>query len=144
MFSQEDGMTLIPDGKRLVADYLRSHSSITALSARVVGKSPEDRSTPWIRVTQIDAQNAAGSLPEHLISYLLQFDCFVAPTEGHPQARTLAHTVRAIFSPPNTPLMAGGATVSGVRFVNEAELTDSNTEPATEYVALTAEAFIHG
>jgi hypothetical protein len=133
---------VIPDGKKIIADYLRAHSAVVAQGARVVGKLPDDRETPWVRVTQIDASKEGNSVPEHLINYLLQLDCFVGEGAGQPQARTLARMVRDALD--QMPGVHSGATVAAAHFVGMAELLDTTIEPARDYVALTAEVYMHG
>lgn len=134
-------MTLL-DGKKVVADYLRTHSSITSLNCRVVGKPPEDRSTPWVEVSQINATNQGATTVEHLMNYTLQFSCYVAPSDGHPQARSLARTVRGLIAP-GVPVTAGTVTFNAEPF-GETELFDPDAEPAREYVVLTANVYMHG
>jgi hypothetical protein len=133
---------MILDGKKVVADHLRSHSSISSLNCRVVGKPPDDRSTPWIQVTQINATNQGATTVEHLVNYTLQFSCFVGPNDGHPVARSLAHTVRGIIAP-GAPVTAGTVTFTAEP-IGETELFDPDSEPAREYVALTANIYMHG
>lgn len=132
---------MIPDGKKITADYLRVHSAVAALGVRVVGKTPDDRETPWVRVTQVDARNTPGSIPLHLINYMLQLDCFVGEGAGQPQARNLANTVLDALD--QMPGVRSGKTVSAAYPVGMTELFSTDFEPARDYVALTAEVLIH-
>jgi hypothetical protein len=136
-------VTLIPDGERLVANYLRDHPDILAITIgrRVSGKTPESINDPWVRVTMLDAANQENSRPEHLINYLLQCDCYAGQDGGQPEAKLLARTVRAVLD--GMPGTHDGVVVSSVRFTGMARVPDPGFEPARERVVLTAIVWAH-
>lgn len=126
---------MIPDVEKLTADYLRTAPGIEALGARVVGKTPEKLSTPWIKLVQIDATNAAVSPPERLIEFALQLDCYAGSSGGQPEATLLARTARAaLVSMPDAS--HDGAVVTSVRFSGMIRLPDADFEKARERVVL--------
>jgi hypothetical protein len=133
---------VIPDGEKITSRYLREHADVAALVDRVVGKTPDTTSTPWVRLTQLDATNAPGSRREHLISYLLQLDCYAGADGGQPEAKLLARTVRAALElmPDATH---DGAVCTSVRIVGDVRRPDTDFEKARERVILTAIVHLH-
>lgn len=135
---------MIPDAEKLVGNHLRAHTAITALSARVVGKTPEDKTAPWIRLTMLEAQNDAEVTPDYLITYLLQCDCYAGKDGGQPGAQSLGRAARAALDQMKGTTLAGTAVVSQVRFSNMARIPDSDGfEPARERIILDAQVTMH-
>lgn len=135
-------VTLIPDAEKIVGGYLRAHADITALAAKITGRTPEDTGRSWVRITQLDAREAGNSPVEHLISYLLQLDCYADRDNDQGDAVVLARTARAALNDlANT--QQGGAVVTRVEFVGHNRLPDPDFEPARERVILTAEIHMH-
>ena len=133
---------MIPDLEKVAGKYLREHATIVELSARVVGKAPPDTdSTPWVRVTQLDAQREPSSRVDHLISYLLQLDCYATEAGGQPQASLLGRTVRAALM--DMPGARDDATVTATRILGHLRSPDPDLEPARERVILTVEIHAH-
>jgi hypothetical protein len=133
---------LIPDCEKLTSDYLRTHAEVSTLTSRIVGKTPSDTSDPWVRVTQLDASNQTLSRPEHLIEYLIQFDCYAGVDGGQPEAKTLASTVReALADMPGATY--DGAVCTNARFTGMARIPDTDFEPARERVILDATIWMH-
>jgi hypothetical protein len=136
---------MIPDLEKVVSNYLRSHTSVTPLGTRFVGKTPTQSSggtdDSWVRVTQLDARDATGDL-EHLIVYLLQFDVYASGTGGQPEASTNARTVRAALADLRGSTH-DGVTFARVRFTSMARVPDNDFAPARERVILTAEIRAH-
>lgn len=123
----------IPDLERIASDHLR------ARSVRAVGKTPDVRDAAWVRVTQLDAsQNGS---PDHLVSFLLQFDCYAGETGGQPEAVQLGRTVRALLG--DLPGVHGTDVVTGVEITTHARVADTDLEPARERVIVTAEIWAH-
>jgi hypothetical protein len=129
-------VTLIPDGERLVSNYLREHTDVSAIATRVVGKPPPSFEDPWVQVTLLDAANQANSQPEHLINYLIQCDCYAGEDGGQPEAKLLAFTVRAALDA--MPGTHDDVVVSSVRFTGMARVPDPDHSPTRERVILTA------
>lgn len=135
-------LLLIPDAEKITGKYLREHPALIALDARVVGKPPDERATPWVQTAQLDAPKEAGSRPEHLISFMLQFDCYAGAAGGVPEATLLARTVRALLVA--MPDVAhDGAVVTQVRILGHARVPDTDIEPARQRVILTADVRMH-
>lgn len=133
---------LIPDAEKIVSRYLRVHPDVSTLGARIVGKSPDRRDTPWVRITQLDASNEPRSRVEHLISFLLQFDCYAGRDGGQPEASMLARTVRAaLHAMPDA--RHEEAVVTQVTFTSMIRNPDLDIEPARERVILGAIVRIH-
>lgn len=130
-------MTLIPNGEKVVADYLRTHSAVAPLCTRVTSKAPDNRDTAWIRYHQLNATKEPKSRPEWLITFLLQLDCYAGKTGGQPEASLLARTVRAALLDMPTATLAD-AVVSRVAIVSMPRLPDTAMEPARERFVITA------
>lgn len=136
----------IPDAEKLVGNYLRDYSGI---GARVVGKTPDDKSTAWIRLTQLNAANDPQVTPDYLITYFLQAECYAGETGGQPEAGTIGRmTRRALDEAKNQTLgtiyPGGSATVTNVRFTNHARIPDTEGfEPARERHILDVEVTMH-
>lgn len=141
-------MAEIPRMEIVAGDFLRSHPAIVALAARVAGKTPSDPSDPWIRVTQLDAANTGRSIPEHLMNYLVQFDCIAgrdASRAGNAQFEVtdLAYATRAALHDDFPGLRPGGVVVTCVEFTQMARIPDGDFEPARERFVLTAQIYAH-
>jgi hypothetical protein len=138
--------TLLLDGERIVANYLRAHAAVTAITTRVVGQPPSNTDTAWVRVTMLDAQNAPGSIPEHLISYLLQADCYAGATGGQPEAKSLGFTVRAALKEMEGTTIEG-AVITCVHTVGFARVPDSDLKDSRgqdrERIVGTFEVYLH-
>lgn len=128
----------IPNGEAVVTAYLKDKTG-----ERIVGKTPSDRSTPWVRVTLLNAPSDAKSPVDHLIAFLIQFECYAGSEEngGQGEASALVFAIRAALDE-----MAGvrsGAAVTGVRFISMPRVPDTSIEPARERYILTANIFMH-
>lgn len=133
---------MIPDAEAIVGAFLRAQEPIAAIAARVVGTTPDDTSKPWVRVTQLNAGDDTGSDVEHLIGFLLQFDCYAGASGKQAQASLLARTVRAALkSMPDQDFDT--VVVSRVRFTTNARLPDGDFEPARERFVIDAIVQMH-
>lgn len=133
---------LIPDGEQIVIVYLDDHPDISALGARVAGKTPSSQAAPWVRLTQIDATRI-GPI-DYLTEFYFQLDCYAgaqAQQEHRAQAEAslLARTVRGALAVMHQTTH-DGAVVSGIPDVSSGpRLPDGEGfEPARERVILTA------
>lgn len=140
--------TLIPDVEKLLGDYLRDHPTIVALGARVAGTVPSNTRSPWVKVTQIDGTPSPGHRGDHLIDYLVQFDCYAGATateshNGQAEASTLARTVRAALNGLDSGAVLDTAAVSGVTFTSMSRLPDTAFEPVRERYVLDAQVWAH-
>lgn len=128
---------MIPDGEKVAGKYLREHDSIEALSARVVGKTPESTATPWIRLTELDAPSVGRHRSDRLIEFYFQLDCYAGKDGGQPEAKLLMRTARAVLG--EMPAAThDGVRVTGVDIRGSRRLPDGDFEPARERVILTA------
>ena len=88
-------VTLMPDVIVLLRKCLLASSDVTAIvSQRVATVSPQDTSTPWIRLTRIGGPTSQ-SAPMRFDKPLVQVDCFGAKGAGDEGAMVLARTARA-------------------------------------------------
>lgn len=137
----------IVDLERVTGDFLRDHADIAAFDARVSGQLPRSFTRPWIKVAQLDAKDAAstfGPKPEHLVSYLLQLDCYAGsdPNNAQAEASALARAARAaLHTLPNQTL--SGVTVANVIVVSHVHLPDMVFDPPRERYVLTVELHAH-
>lgn len=140
---------MIPDGEKLIGNYLREDARVEAAGARVVGKPPDDKTQPWIMLTQMNAQ-ADPNTPDYLVTYHLQLDCYAGETGGQPEAKSLSRAARealAELDGANQTLsdaIGGTAVVSRVGFTGMIRLPDDGFEPARERVILDSRVTLHG
>ena len=134
-----------PDIEQLVGDWLRTDPTITALVAgRVVGRTPDDTTDAWARVTLIDDRQVAGSSVLHLVDALIQIDCYAGDLDrGHAkeEARDLAAAVRARLH--DMPGVHGAAVVTDVSNLALRPSPDPDLTPARERYIVTANLFAH-
>lgn len=130
--------TEIPDGEAVLTAYLKGQTG-----ERVVGKTPNDRSTPWVRITQLDAPSEPNSRADHLIPFLFQCDCYAGsePATGHAEASALARSVRAALV--DMAGKHGDTTVTGTRIISMPRVPDTSIEPARERFVLTTRVYMH-
>jgi hypothetical protein len=133
---------VIPYAEKILSDHLRTDADLVAMGARVVGKTPSTTAEPWVRVTQLDAQDIPSSDSEHLIDFLVQFDCYAGSDGGQPEANLLARTVRESLREARDATHSG-AVVTRARIVGHLRLPDQDFEPARERFVLTAAVHIH-
>lgn len=133
---------MIPDGPKIVADYLREHPDLVALNARVVTKMPEDtKSGPWVQVTQHDASDPHAKF-EHDVAYWLQLDSYATDAGGHPQANLLNRTVRHVLKQMSQS-SPEGVVVSRVSFTGNPRVPDTDFKPQRERYVLDARVYLH-
>jgi hypothetical protein len=138
-------LQVVPDVEAVIGDYLRGHADIQALDARIAGRTPSSQRLPWVRVTQLDGTDVSGV--EHLIDFLVQFDCYAGKDAmddhvGQAEASLLARTVRAVLKAAKGHTL-GGAVITNVRFQGMPRIPDPDFEPARERFVLTAEIHLH-
>lgn len=130
----------IVDGEKLLSNYLRTHPDVSGLTARLVGKTPDDTSTAWVKVQQLNAQDMAPPL-DHLTRFVLQLDCYAGGTGGQPEANRLARVARAAIR--DLPGIHAEGTVTGVGFTGHARIPDVDFDPPRERVVVTAVVYAH-
>lgn len=134
-------MILTPYFEKIVSDHLRDHADVSALGARVVGKTPKSVTDPWVRVTQLDAGQTANDRADHLVEGYLQLDCYAGADGGQPEANLLVRTVRGALQ--ELPGIYDEAVVSSCRINGAARIPDTDFEPARERFVLTASVHAH-
>lgn len=134
-------MPLPPYAEKVLSDYLRAHADIAALDARVVGKTPSNTQTPWIRLTQLDA-------PLHRVGrhgeFFCQLDCYAGKDGGQPEANLLARTAAAaIVELDQSNYQADGTVISGASASIGPRIPDEDFEEARERFVVTARVWMH-
>jgi hypothetical protein len=126
---------MIPDLEPILVAHLKA-----ATGARVVTRTPTDKTAGWVRITQLDGQ---GSYPDHLVDFLVQADCYgTAGTAGQAEASLLARQVREALA--DLPGVHGDAVVTGTRITGHARIPDTDGfEPARERYIVSASIFAH-
>lgn len=126
------------DGPAIVTAYLKDQTG-----ARVVGRTPNDISTSWVRVTQLDAAAEPNSRPGYLFRFDLQLDCFAgnALKGAQVEASDLAWAVRNSLE--GMKGRHGAGVVTGVRFGAMPRIPDDSIEPARERVIVNAHVYMH-
>lgn len=136
---------MIPDMEQIVSTYLRADAAVAAIVGdRVGAEPPSDTDEPWVRVTQIADPAVDGSVPDHLIAYMVQFDCYAGNRRvgGHKEASQLTRTVRSALVEMNLATHTG-AVVSGVAVQGAARVPDTEFEPARQRFPLTVTIYAH-
>jgi len=129
-------MTEIPDLEKVASAWVRDR-----LGVRVVGKPPADTAAPWVQVVQLDAGQEPGSRVDHLVSFLVQFDCYAGADGGQPEANGLGRLVRATLQ--ELGGVRDDTVISAVRVVGDARIPDETFEPARERRVLTMAIWAH-
>lgn len=136
---------MLPDAEALTGTYLRAHPSVAALvGARVVGDTPRNTDTAWVRLTQIDGGPLVTSRAHHVGIAWVQVDCYAGAdaTGGHEEASVLARTVQAALATMNEATHTG-AVVAGVKIAGTHRQPDLDFQPARERFLFTAEITLH-
>jgi hypothetical protein len=135
---------VIPDGEKITGKFLRERPAMTNLGARVVGKTPEDTSTPWVRLTQLDAKSVGGHRSDHLVEFYFQLDCYAGEEGGQPEASLLTRTVREELTQRMVAASHTGAVVTGVDVRSAPRIPDRDWEPARERFVMTVLIWMRG
>lgn len=132
-----------PDAEAIIGKYLRSRSEIKALGARVLGEAPDDRSTPWVQVVQLDYGAVGDSRSDHLLSWFGQLSCYAGAEGGQAEASKLARTViAAIVNLAEEEVE--GAVVTGARIISAPRIPDTEGfEKARERFPVSVEVWLH-
>lgn len=123
------------DAERVIGRYLRENDV-----ERVVGKTPDDTGTGWVRLTQIDAE--ADHRADYLGAHYLQFDCYAGRDGGQPEANQTGYQVRRLLVDAHNRVLVGG-TVTGVSVRGPSRVPDDDFKPARERTIVTATVWAH-
>lgn len=140
-------LKLLPEMEVLLAGWLREHAALVALDARVAIRRPSTMSRPWIYVQQLNATDYPRARREHLVTYLFQLDVYagqdaITDHTGWQTAKTVSRTTRGVLHSLRGTTQDDIA-VSGVRFVDDRPLEDTDFEPPMERYVLTVELTAH-
>lgn len=134
---------MIADAKALIGDYLRNHSGLVGLQAWVSVKRPSRLDSAWVKLSELASGDRSADT-DHLVSHLLQFDCYSAKGEGGAvEANLVGRTVRAALRE-ITPDDVPGWTPSVIMVNGPRDLgPDTNFEPARDRTMVEAEILLH-
>lgn len=130
-----------PDIEEILTTYLKADAATASITQRIVGKTPTATDTPWVRMTRLDAGD--GGVPDHLIDFLVQFDCYAGKSNDRGEVDQLAATVRAALKRAKYS-SHDGAVITKATIVGDARVPDDELKPARERVILTATVWAHG
>jgi len=126
----------IPNGEKILADYLRTVDGLP----RIVNKTPDDQTDPWVRLTMINNSNETEPV-DHLIRFMFQVDVFSGVSGGRPEANVLGIAVRDAAKS-----MVGqteDAVTSRVDCIGDASASDADFTPHREYRTQTYYIWMH-
>jgi hypothetical protein len=127
------------NAERLVADFLRAHPETSSL--RFVAETPDKdhRGEGWVQIQVIDGpqQDAA----DHLVDWLIQFDCYAGKDGGVPEAIAMGAAVRKALQDIQGKHDRGVA--SRAMVMDGPRGLDTDFEPARERKILTASIPMH-
>lgn len=134
---------MIADAEELLTTYLAARETVAALGARIVGETPADRDTPWVRITQLDAQQDPSSRHDHLVAFFMQLDCYAGKAGGQEEASLLRRTVRAALQDIASAAHADGVVVTGARVNGDTRIPDHDFKPVRERFVLAVTVWAH-
>lgn len=134
---------MLPDIEIVVAAHLRATTAVMLLTQRIGTRTPPDVAGQFVKVTLIDDEQAPNSPALHLVSALVQIDCYGSSNRdsAHAEASLLARTVReAIVAMPQATHT--GCVVTAAR-TSSRRLTDTDLDPARERYIVTCDLTLH-
>lgn len=134
---------MLPDIEIVVAAHLRATTAVMLLTQRIGTRTPPDVAGQFVKVTLIDDEQAPNSPALHLVSALVQIDCYGSSNRdsAHAEASLLARTVReAIVAMPQATHT--GCVVTAAR-TSSRRLTDTDLDPARERYVVTCDLTLH-
>lgn len=138
-----------PDLEQIVGGYLRGHSAVSALTTRVVARTPSDTGPAWVKYGLLGERPARGSSVLHLVGYVMQFDCYAGRTRNEREAAfRLAATVKAALADLvglYGDVSNGPAVITGVPAdrLSSSRIQDDSLDPALERYIVTATVYAH-
>jgi hypothetical protein len=135
---------MIPNGQRVISDYLRGHADVEAVVSRVVAKPPDEgqRSIAWVMFTLLSAPQVENYPPDWLVEFYFQLDVYAGATGGLPEIWSIATAVRrAIVQMPENGVEDAVCTRTKIYGFNPQP--DTDMEPARERFVMTASAWLH-
>ncbi len=126
----------IPNGSKVLADYLTVQDDIP----RVVNQTPEDQTSPWIRLSLLGAPSQTEPV-DHLIRFMFQLDVYSGNAGGRPESTYLGIAVREAIK--DMPGQTSPTVTSGSECIGDADSSDSDFTPQREYRTQTYYVWMH-
>lgn len=138
---------MTPDFEQICVQALLADSAVTAIVGDRVGtRTPREFADPWVTVRLIDDVPDARSSALHLVTALVQIDCYASAARngGQAEASLLARTCRTVLHRLAYDTQTSGPVVSKVKPGRIRPLPDETLEPARERYVLDVEVTAHG
>lgn len=126
-------LTLTPNAEKVVADYLRTHEDVAAITNRIVSETPKSTDTPWVRYTQLNEPDIVRPL-DYAVKPYIQLDCYAGRTGGQPEASLLKRTVRAALVAMPDADDVDDAEISDVEIRGDSRLPDSQMADRERFI----------
>lgn len=132
-------LQLTANSERVIADYLREHPDVAAITDRIVSKTPTKTDTPWVRYTLLNERSIGGHRSDHLREAFVQLEAYAGKDgfsahAGQPGASLLARTVRAaMMAMPEES--HDDAVVTGVEPRGYSRIPDTQLDNRERYIA---------
>lgn len=126
----------IPNGVKILANFLREVEGLP----RIVNKTPDDITDPWVRLTMLSAPSETEPV-DHLIRFTFQVDVFSGKDGGRPEANDLGIEVREAIK--SMPGETEDAVTTGTECIGDADASDSSLTPVREYRTQTYYVWMH-
>lgn len=110
---------VVLDVARVVNDLLRDNDF------RAVNKRPDETGAAWVQTTMLNAGDGAENI-DHLITYLLQAECYASADNGPPEAFDAAVEVRRLLKQMpglDLPIVVTKVKVSGPAMIPDEGMT---------------------
>ena len=113
------------------------------ISAQVVPETPDDTSTPWVKVALIDSNQVSGMDADEFNVYYLQLDCYPSGdgTAYQEEAANLFLEVRAALR--TMPDATHAGVVTAARFTSSRRLPDTEFTPPRQRYIISASVYAH-
>lgn len=138
---------MTPDFEQICVQALLASPEVTAIVGQQVGtRTPRTLNDPWVTVRLIDDLPAPRSSALHLVSALVQIDCYAGAERNSAQAEAslLARTCRSVLHDLAYGLQTAGPVVSKVKAGGIRALPDTDLEPPRERYLVEVEVTAHG
>jgi hypothetical protein len=133
---------VIPDGQKIVSDYLRGHSLLSALDLRIVGHPPENTDDPWVFVLETAAPERPNLRGDHVVDFWFDLNCYAGVDGGLPEVVYIKRAVREAIN--QMPASShDGAVVSRTKVGDGMRLDDPHFDPPRERYVLSAMITMH-
>lgn len=138
---------MTPDFEQICVEALLASLDVTGIVGQRVGtRTPRTLNDPWVTVRLIDDLPAARSSALHLVTALVQIDCYAGAARSGAQAEAsqLARATRAVLHQLAYGPQTTGPVVSKVKAGSIRPLPDEALEPPRERYIVEVEVTAHG